>query len=204
MKKILCFGDSNTFGFIPLNGQRYSKNARWSGILAQELGADFVVVEDGLNNRTAFNSNPQSKQHCAISALKETIKQNFDIVILQIGINDSQFIYNTTEKSLEEGISALVEIIKNYNPKTKIVLLSPNIIQKQILKSPFNALFNETSIEKSKYYSKVYKKISEKYNIEFLDLEKIVKTSDIDGLHYEPAEHKKIAQAIKKIILQYS
>ncbi len=204
MKKILCFGDSNTFGFIPLNGQRYSKNARWGGILAQELGADFVVVEDGLNNRTAFNPNPQSKQHCAISALKETIKQNFDIVILQIGINDSQFIYNATEKSLEEGISALVEIIKNYNPKTKIVLLSPNIIQKQILKSPFSALFDETSIEKSKYYSKVYKKISEKYKIEFLDLEKIVKTSDIDGLHYEPVEHKKIAQAVKKIILQYS
>ena len=204
MKKILCFGDSNTFGFIPLNGQRYSKNVRWSGILAQELGADFVVVEDGLNNRTAFNPNLQSKQHCAISALKETIKQNFDIVILQIGINDSQFIYNTTEKSLEERISALVEIIKNYNPKTKIVLLSPNIIQKQILKSPFNALFNETSIEKSKYYSKVYKKISEKYKIEFLDLEKIAKTSDIDGLHYEPVEHKKIAQAVKKIILQCS
>lgn len=204
MKKILCFGDSNTFGFIPLNGQRYSKNARWSGILAQELGVDFVVVEDGLNNRTAFNPNPQSKRHCAISALKEAIKQDFDIVILQIGINDSQFIYNTTEKSLEEGMSTLVEIIKNYNPETKIVLLSPNIIQKQILKSSFSALFDETSIEKSKYYSKVYKKISEKYNIEFLDLEKIVKTSDIDGLHYEPVEHKKIAQAVKKIILQYS
>ena len=200
MKKILCFGDSNVYGFIPKSGQRYSENLRWSGILKQDLKDDFIVVEDGLNNRTAFSNNPQGINHIGLLALEKTIKNDYQIVILELGINDSQFIYNTTEKSLEEGISALVEIVKNHNPKTKIILICPNIIKEQILKSSFSVLFDKTSIEKSKYYSRVYEKVSEKYGIELLDLEKIVKTSDIDGLHYEINEHKKIAQAIETLL----
>ena len=33
MKKILCYGDSNTFGFNPENGKRFDNLTRWSGIL---------------------------------------------------------------------------------------------------------------------------------------------------------------------------
>ena len=37
-KKILCYGDSNTWGYTPKTGKRYSKNQRWTGILQEMLG----------------------------------------------------------------------------------------------------------------------------------------------------------------------
>ena len=37
MKKILCYGDSNTFGFNPTDLTRYNEDQRWSGILKNKL-----------------------------------------------------------------------------------------------------------------------------------------------------------------------
>ena len=45
MKKILCYGDSNTFGFNPANGSRYSEEQRWSGRLKELLKPDYEIIE---------------------------------------------------------------------------------------------------------------------------------------------------------------
>lgn len=58
MKKILCFGDSNTYGFIPQSGLRYDINTRWTGILQTLCNNEFEITEAGCNNRTAFIDNP--------------------------------------------------------------------------------------------------------------------------------------------------
>ena len=59
IKNILCFGDSNTWGFVPgafdpetLYMKRYSILERWPGILRDILGADYHIIEEGLNGRT--------------------------------------------------------------------------------------------------------------------------------------------------------
>ena len=51
-KRILCIGDSNTWGYIPGSGERYEKNVRWTGKLAQTLGENYEVIEEGMNGRT--------------------------------------------------------------------------------------------------------------------------------------------------------
>ena len=33
MKRILCYGDSNTWGYIPENGKRYDNLTRWTKVL---------------------------------------------------------------------------------------------------------------------------------------------------------------------------
>ena len=51
MKRILCYGDSNTWGFVPGTGTRFSKDERWTGIAQKELGAEYEIIEDGINGR---------------------------------------------------------------------------------------------------------------------------------------------------------
>ena len=58
MKTILCYGDSNTWGYEPATKERYSRAERWTGILQRELGADYYVVEEGLNGRTTVWDDP--------------------------------------------------------------------------------------------------------------------------------------------------
>ncbi len=197
MKKILCFGDSNTFGFNPKNGTRFDKNIRWTGVLQNLCTENFQIVENGCNNRTAFSVNPSGKNFTGNKILPELLNDNFEYVILSVGINDLQNQYDVSEKDIEIGITNLIEIVRLTLPDTKIILISPPALTKNVLKSPFfSTLFNEKSIEKSKKLAKIYERIAQKTGSDFIDLNKIATPSTADGLHFEEEEHKKIATEI--------
>src|SRR6266496_2845536 len=58
MRTVLCYGDSNTWGFDPVRQHRYPREVRWPGRLQAALGADWHVVEEGLNGRTTTLDSP--------------------------------------------------------------------------------------------------------------------------------------------------
>lgn len=200
LKKILCFGDSNTYGYIPNNGARYDKNTRWTGVLSLLSHGKFEIIEDGCNNRTAFVANPAGKIFTGYEILPELLTDDFDAVVLAIGINDTQFLYNLSSIEIASGVEKLINIVKVKSPQAKIILVAPSILTDDVLNGNFACLFDRTSIEKSRQLPLLYQKIAEKQNIEFLDLNSVAKTSSLDGLHYAPEQHLKIAQAIFTIL----
>ena len=92
MKNILCFGDSNTFGFNPENGKRFDKSSRWTGILQTLCQNNYHIIEAGCNNRTAFSDNSAGKMFTGYKILPELLNENLDTIILAIGINDLQLL----------------------------------------------------------------------------------------------------------------
>ena len=60
MKRIVCFGDSNTFGHNPLDGSRLPRDQRWTGILSDLLGEEYEIIEEGLCGRTTVRECPES------------------------------------------------------------------------------------------------------------------------------------------------
>ena len=56
--RILCYGDSNTWGYTPISKKRYPANIRWTGVLQNLLGKDFWIIEEGLNGRTTNLEEP--------------------------------------------------------------------------------------------------------------------------------------------------
>ena len=58
MKTILCYGDSNTYGYNPSNGFRYPEGIRWTCRLAKLLGEEYRVIEEGCNGRTTVYDDP--------------------------------------------------------------------------------------------------------------------------------------------------
>lgn len=200
MKKILCFGDSNTYGYIPNNGARYDKNTRWTGVLSLLSHGKFKIIEEGCNNRTAFAANPAGKIFTGYEILPELLTDDFDAVVLAIGINDTQFLYNLSSIEIASGVEKLINIVKVKSPQAKILLVAPSILTDDVLNGNFACLFDRTSIEKSRQLPLLYQKIAEKQNIKFLDLNSVAKTSSLDGLHYAPEQHLKIAQAIFTIL----
>lgn len=199
MKNILCFGDSNTFGFNPENGKRFDKSSRWTGILQDLCQNNYHIIEAGCNNRTAFSDNSAGKMFTGYKILPELLNENLDTIILAIGINDLQFQYNVSFDDIKKGISNLIEITKKSCPNAKIILVSPTELTENVLKSPlFSTLFDKTSIEKSKLLSEIYSEISKEYTCDFIDLNSVATPSNIDGLHFEPTEHEKIAKEILK------
>lgn len=199
MKKILCFGDSNTFGFNPENGKRFDEQTRWAGKLKIALKNKFEVIEKGANNRCGFTENKESTELSGLIAIKKYLELKPDIIILAVGINDLQKIYDNDEKAIYFGLKALVEEIKKEN-NPNIILLVPSAIKENILNSFFNTLFDEKSIEKSKKLPKIYQKIAKEFELDLIDLNNIAETSSTDGLHYDVEGHKKIADKLIEFI----
>jgi lysophospholipase L1-like esterase len=47
MKRILAYGDSNTWGFDPASFTRFSEDIRWTGLLQKALEKDALILEEG-------------------------------------------------------------------------------------------------------------------------------------------------------------
>ena len=197
MDNILCFGDSNTFGFVPLAGTRYAADERWSGILKKYFENRYNVIEAGCNNRTCIADNPEGLLFTGYKAISPYLEnhKNFALVIIALGINDLQFAYNLSACDVSEGLKAVVLDVKQ-KTKSKTLIVIPNKIGDDVLNSYFSQMFDRTSIEKSTRLSSLFKSVAGETDSFFLDLNEIVVPSFLDGLHYEKEEHQKIAKAV--------
>ena len=200
MKKILCYGDSNTFGFNPIDGSRFDEQARWTALLQKKLDSDYQIIEEGACDRTGFVDNDKGFLFSAQRHFPKMIAKikDVDILILWIGSNDLQFKYDISFHQIERGLKKLILVAKS--KVKKIILIPPVILNNNVLEGYFNFQFDETSISKSKKAGKIYKKQAQICHCEFFDINEFTKPSDIDGLHYDKIGHKIIAEKLTEFI----
>ncbi len=206
MKKILCYGDSNTYGFIPQTCGRYDKNSRWSGILSELLDEDFEIIEEGMNNRTGFFKNPEGLKQSGGEYLSIYLqnRKDIDICMLALGTNDAQFFYRLNEQNCKKGIENLINSVKKANPNTKIIIIPPVKITQNILNSMFSMMFNQKSIETIQQVFNVFEQTAKENNCLYFDFNEFVEPSTTDGLHYSRESHKIIAENIAQFIRSLS
>ena len=54
--KILCYGDYNTWGYIPgTDHQRFSKDERWPGALQRMLGDKYEIIEEVITTNDIYH-----------------------------------------------------------------------------------------------------------------------------------------------------
>lgn len=200
MIKILCYGDSNTYGFNPLDGSRFDEKIRWTQKLGINLGSNYLIIEEGANNRTGFFDNPAGFDYSGNRHLPKVLAKNkeIDILVLAIGTNDLQFCYNATLKNIENGLENLIVTAKKYC--SRIIIIPPPILRENILDGYFRIQFDETSISKSKKIGKVYRKLAGIYGCEIFDINEFQKPSEEDGLHYNKIAHNIIAEKLAEFI----
>ena len=200
MKKIVCYGDSNTFGFNTADGSRFDEKTRWTCVLQNILGDEYKIINEGMCDRTGFVNNPKGSVYSAQQHFPEMLSQtgNIDILILAVGTNDLQFQYDIKLSDVEKGLETLLNLAQE--KAKKIIIIPPVVLNETVLKGFFSFQFNETSIAKSQEMEEIYKKIANKYNCYYFDINEITPPSDIDGLHYDEKSHKIIAENLSKFI----
>ena len=73
MYRILCYGDSNTWGYNAETGDRFPDNVRWTGVLQNLLGPAFRVLEEGQPGRTTVWDDPIEEHRNGKTALYSTL-----------------------------------------------------------------------------------------------------------------------------------
>jgi lysophospholipase L1-like esterase len=200
VKTILCYGDSNTYGtmpidvdilekaFIPIN-YRFPKKVRWTGVLQSELGTEYEVIEEGLNSRTTVWDDPVDGIHKnGLKYLLPCLESHapIDLVVLMLGTNDLKARFSLSAYDIAASIGVLVNTIQKSGsgPEGKapeILILSPAHIG---MLTNFVDLFDKKSVEESNKLADNYRKIANLFNCKFMDASKHIKTSEIDGVHF--------------------
>lgn len=217
-KTILCYGDSNTWGYVPLAShdepkQRYPRDIRWPGVLQTLLGNQFHVVEEALNSRTTnidYNRPPDRNGKTYLPSCLYS-HAPIDLVILALGGNDTKTYFNRTAQDITNGLADLIDTIQlsDYGPSLqsapKILILSPtqplDIIE--TYKDEHGVLFMQGAVAKTKEMLHLYAALAKEKNCAFLDLSEQVKPSLIDGVHLDEKSHKRCAELIANKIKSF-
>ena len=125
MTTILCYGDSNTYGYNPVNGLRYPKDVRWTGVLQKLLGEQYAVIEEGCNGRTTVFEDIAEPWKAGLGYLKPCLNTHkpIDFVIMMLGSNDLKRMFHASAKEIADGAEQLVSIIKEFTKEKNINFL---------------------------------------------------------------------------------
>ena len=137
-KRMLCFGDSNTWGYIPgSKHNRYPANVRWPGVLQAALGPNWDVIEEGLNSREIIkgDNRPGKEGRSAIEYILPCLDSHdpLDYVIVCLGTNELKAECALSVEQVGENLKQLVTHIlakpsqfRNEKPKVMIMFSSLN------------------------------------------------------------------------------
>ena len=210
MKTVVCYGDSNTWGSMPKKDRpdslsnRYDFKTRWPGVLQQQLGDGFRVIEEGLNGRTTAFSDPLNKRLNGLEYIDCALMTNMpvDIVIIMLGTNDTKSYLGQTPFSISSGLEQLILRAKSgdYGKDTKVLVVAPAPVRDNVLSTWPGDIFGESSIEKSKALAGYYERVAVKNGCFFLNAGEKIQASEVDAIHLDDEAHKKLAEAIYDII----
>ena len=207
MRTVLCYGDSNTYGFVPETGMRYPKDVRYPGRLQILLGDEYNVIEEGCNGRTAISDHPIDAWKNGMDYLRPCLNSHkpLDIVILMLGSNDLKTFFHLSAKQIAEGTGRLVDVIKSFLQEKQgyipeIILVSPPEIGSDISSSPFYGDFLEDAIGESKKFPENYKAVADEKGCRFLDSAKYIYPSKVDSLHLTVEGHRILAEKLYELI----
>jgi lysophospholipase L1-like esterase len=202
MFEILCFGDSNTWGYSPETGARLPKASRWTGVLQRELGTGYSVIEEGQSGRTTVWDDPVEggiKNGKAYLAPCLESHAPLDLVVLMLGTNDTKKRFGVPASDIGLCMSGLIALVLSgasgrERRAPKLLLIAPPPLSKL---SAFAEMF-EGGAEKSKALGPIYRDIAKAHGCGFLDAGELIRTSGLDGVHFEEGEHRKLGQAVAR------
>lgn len=196
MKRILCFGDSNTWGCDPADPEsRFDEQTRWTGVLARALDGDALIIEDGLNGRAAGVEDPWSPRQYAPPALMTALETHYplDMVLILLGTNDVAYRWMSAAATAD-AVGRLVDIVQRSEAgpagaAPAAVMLCPPVVGP--LPEDEVALYG-AAIDKSRALPEEFERVAQLYGCSWIDTSGIVTTSPLDGWHWEAPQHRRL------------
>ena len=199
MKRILCYGDSNTWGCIPGVYTRYAEEIRWPGVLQSALGDSCRIIEAGLCGRTTAVDDPFDTELNGLKALPNVLRSAgpIDLVVLMLGTND---LHIQDAWSAARGCQVLIDTIRRHpdcfvDHTPQVLLVSPIHIRED-----FSIVF--TNIDRaaisaeSRKFAPLYKEFAASMGVAFFDAAQVAEPSADDGVHMDAANHKALGAAV--------
>ena len=170
---IICFGDSNTYGYDPRSylGDRYDVDSRWVDILAEETG--WTVRNLGENGREIPTSAPD-------------FPADTDLLIVMLGTNDL-----LQGRSPEQAAARLERFLSDISlDRSKIFLIAPPPMKQGTW------VLDQQFIDDSRTFARLCQTLAEQLGIRFADAGKWDIPLAYDGVHFTEQGHRAFAAGL--------
>ena len=186
MKRILCIGDSNTWGYDPRSyfGSQYPADVRWTGLLE---AAGWQVVNGGQNGLTILTE-------MGYPIIREYVQSKlpFDTITVMLGSND--LLEGTTAAEAADRMEGFISCVREAAPDATLFLIAPPAMK------PGAWVQSRMLREQSASLASDYEELAKRINIEFADSEKWNVELAYDGVHFSPDGHRSFAEGLLKTI----
>ena len=176
--RLLCFGDSNTYGYDPHSyfGDRYPADVRWADLLAQETG--WEVQNAGMNGRM-------------IPTAPTVRLPDADVLVVMLGSNDLLNGYSAQETAarMERFLSQAGSCCPH------ILLVAPPPMKYG------DWAADERLLAESARLAAHYRALARQLGIWFADAGDWNVELTFDGVHFSQAGHRTFASGLRQALL---
>ena len=180
--RILCFGDSNTYGYDPRGffGDRYGAEDRWVDLLGAQTGHE--CINAGANGRE-IPRNPY-----ALRLLAQ--QREVDVFLVMLGTNDllQGATANDTTVRMEAFLTSLLPHCK------EILLVCPPPMKRGAWAA------SDELVTESIRLAEEYRLLAEKMNIPFVDTREWNIDLAFDGVHFTEEGHHVFANHLTEYL----
>ena len=214
-KHIVCLGDSNTHGYCAdpadclSGGIRFNEQERWTQLLQDKLGSEYLVIEEGLSGRTTCFDDPIHEGLNALDYIYPCLKSHefVDLLIIMLGTNDTKDRFYASAACIAIGMARLVKKAMATEcwggKQPNILVVAPPPIGEGMLQSPVAATMGRLCVEKSRELAHYYKEQCSLIGCHFLDAGELgCEFNQIDYMHLTKKGHAALAEGLAAIVPQ--
>lgn len=205
--KIICYGDSNTYGYNPHGAPalRYDANGRWVDLISRTLPPTCKIFNAGQNGREIPDNGWESAAGVAQQLAAAT--EPGDLILIMLGSNDVLLSSTSAEQTVQK-MRRFLGAIKMEAPGRHILLVGPVGFREGYW------VPERSYIEESEKLPGLYETLAEELNddesihaapVHFADANEWGVTLTDDGVHFTREGHKAFAEGLTKALkLWYS
>ncbi len=192
-RTVLCFGDSNTHGTLPMPdldaSGRFGHAARWPSVMADALGAGWEVISEGQPGRTTVHDDPVEGIHRNGARVLPALLEShgpLDLVIIKLGTNDLKYRFSLNATDIALGVGRLIEMIRASDAgpagaAPQVMVVVPPLIREV---GDLGEIF-QGGATTSQHLSAAFHRMADRMKVPLVDTGPLIAVSAVDGIHYE-------------------
>ncbi len=206
-KRILCFGDSLTWGWVPVAegelSSRYPFEERWTGVMARALGEGYEIVEEGLSGRTTTADDPVDPRLNGSAYLPSALASHLplDLVVIMLGTNDTKAYFDRSPYHIAMGMAVLLNQVGRSAggvgtayPAPRALVVAPPALGE--LSGPWRGEVFRGGQEKSARLAALYRAMAGASGAAFVDAGEHITTDGKDGVHFTRENNEVLGRAL--------
>ena len=211
-KHIVCFGDSNTHGYCAdpgdtvTGGGRFDETERWTCLLQQKLGDEYLILEEGLSGRTTVFPDALHESMDGLGVIYSTLMSHepVDLLVIMLGTNDTKERFGVNAACIAAGMERLVckamSVMCWKDGKPNVLIVCPPHILPELYSHPGGAAMGAGCVEKSRELAGYLKNTAGLVGAAFLDAQGVAEFNRVDGMHLTAKGHRQLAERLAEVI----